>query len=246
MTRMTTRQCTSKCSPTACEPRTPRWQGRPLRGVIFDLDGVLVRTDEHHFRSWSMAAAELGLTVDRVLYDDHLRGLARRTAAELLLARLGHPVDDGRNGSLAARKNQIFQSLIAESPPPVADGAGALLVALRRLDVVIAVGSSSRNARQLLALGGLDCLIDAVVDGNDAPGKPNPRVFLQAAEQLQIPPTGCLVIEDTDIGVEAAQRAEMAVIVVGTGGCSIGTTQFPDLHKLHAALIGNNGRIAGD
>lgn len=213
------------------------WQGRSLRGVIFDLDGVLISTDDHHFQSWSKAAAEWGLTLERTVYDEKLRGFGRQIAAETLLANLGHPRDEVTTEILAARKNAVFQDLVASSPPLAARGAAALLGWLTEHSLKLAVASSSRNARQLLALCGLSSYFDAVVDGNDAPGKPEPQVFLLAAKQLQVATENALIIEDAEVGVEAARRAGMAVVVVGSrlhreGGIH----QFAGLDAIQAAF----------
>ena len=122
-----------------------------IRGVIFDLDGVLVHTDELHFRAWSCIAEELGIPFDRGA-NDRLRGVSRAESLERLLAlkpevRLG----DKEKAALCERKNSLYRASLetltaADIPPAVR----AVLEILRKRKLRLAVGSSSRNARLIL------------------------------------------------------------------------------------------------
>jgi beta-phosphoglucomutase len=186
-----------------------------LRAVIFDLDGVLVQTEDYHFQSWTVLANELNISCERAFYDRHLRGLGRADAIDIILANAGLTLTpEERNHHLDA-KNELFLRLIATNPLPAAPGAEALLTSLRSCGLRIAVGSSSQNARLLLRQMEILEIFDAVVDGNDAPGKPDPAIFLRVAELLEMEPTECIVVEDAEEGVRAAQRAGMPVLTIG-------------------------------
>lgn len=186
-----------------------------LLAVIFDLDGVLVNTDEYHLQSWRKLASQLGLPFDDRTFDTRMRGRARMDALTVFLERSPWPCSPDCQAELAARKDVMFQSIVARRGLTAAPGAPRLLTQLRVRGVKVAVGSSSRNARPILRAIDLDRRVDAVVDGHEAPGKPAPDIFLLAAEKLAVPPSACVVVEDALDGIEAARRAGMAVLAIG-------------------------------
>lgn len=187
-----------------------------IKAVIFDVDGVLVRTDELHFHAWSAIAKAEGIAFDRRT-NDRMRGVSRMESLEILLERAMRPYPDTEKQSLADRKNTQFRASIETlSENDVVPGVKSLIAALRDRDVRIAAASSSRNARTILERLALAPHFDAIVDGNDiTQSKPHPEVFLRAAGLLDVDPAGCVVIEDASAGVEAARRAGMSVIGVG-------------------------------
>lgn len=190
--------------------------GLSVQAVIFDLDGVLVMTEELHYRSWKEVAEAEGIPLDRAIMK-RLRGMGRRKSLEIILERASRPYTEQEKESLATRKNDRYQDLIeALSPADVVSGAVDLLQVLRRRGIPVAVGSSSRNAGLVLEHLGLAASFDAIVDGNDiAASKPDPAIFLRCAELLGVPPEGCIVVEDAEAGIEAARRAGMIAIGIG-------------------------------
>ncbi len=198
-----------------------------IRGVIFDLDGVLVTTDELHYRSWKKLADAEGIPFDREI-NHRLRGIDRMSSLAVLLERSPRIYTEEQKLSLAARKNADFVALLAElSPKDVLPGAMELLTALRESRIGIAVASSSRNARKIIEQAGLTRLLDAIVDGNDVrQSKPHPEVFLLAAKRLALPPEQCLAVEDAAAGIEAARRAGMTVLGVGKVTKTAGATMW--------------------
>lgn len=204
-----------------------------IRGVIFDLDGVLVHTDELHFRAWSCIAEELGIPFDRGA-NDRLRGVSRAESLERLLAlkpevRLG----DKEKAALCERKNSLYRASLetltaADIPPAVR----AVLEILRKRKLRLAVGSSSRNARLILQRTELEQAFDAVTDGTMiTASKPDPEVFLRAAALLGLEPDVCAVVEDAPAGILAAHRAGMYAI--GLGACATGDGIRPDVLLSH-------------
>ena len=190
---------------------------RSYDAVIFDLDGVLVHTDELHFRAWSCIAEELGIPFDRGA-NDRLRGVSRAESLERLLAikpevRLG----DKEKAALCERKNSLYRASLetltaADIPPAVR----AVLEILRKRKLRLAVGSSSRNARLILQRTELEQAFDAVTDGTMiTASKPDPEVFLKAAEMLGIAPEDCLVVEDAVAGAQAGHAGGFRVACVG-------------------------------
>jgi beta-phosphoglucomutase len=187
-----------------------------IRCVIFDLDGVLVHTDRFHEQSWKQVAVEEGIEFDPS-WPARLRGVDRMQSLDIILERAHRPYTMVEKEALAARKNALYLRAIESiTPADLAPGASDLLLALRNQGIRIAIASSSRNAPALLDRLGLRPLIDAVADGNDAaPAKPDPALFLLAAQRAGVPPSRCAVIEDAPAGVLAAKRAGMKVVLVG-------------------------------
>jgi beta-phosphoglucomutase len=190
-----------------------------VKAVIFDLDGVLVTTDEMHYRAWKQLADEHGIPFDRAA-NSRLRGVSRMESLEIILERADQPYTPEQKHQMAARKNDCYRGLLASlTPDDVLPGAREMLAELRSRGILIAVGSSSKNAPTILERVGLTDLIDALVDGNQIhASKPDPEVFLLAAKALGVRPEECVVVEDAAAGIEAARRAGMTVFGIGEPG----------------------------
>ena len=185
-----------------------------IRGVIFDLDGVLTDTSEFHYQAWKQLADAEGIHFDR-LANETLRGLSRRDSLLVLLGE--RRVTEEELQEMMVRKNSYYEKLIHDlNPDDLLPGAIALLNELRTAGVKIAIGSSSKNAKTVVQRLGIADLIDAIADGYSvAQPKPAPDVFLHAAMQLGVEPAQCLVVEDAASGVEAALAAKMWVVGLG-------------------------------
>lgn len=188
----------------------------PIRAVIFDVDGVLVATDEFHFAAWSAIADAEGIPFDRAT-NHALRGVSRMESLEILLKRATRRYTNDEKRRLADRKNALFQQAIMRlTPNDIAPGASELICELNKRRLTCAAASSSRNARRILERLKLDAAFQTILDGNDiARSKPDPEVFLRTAELLGVEPAACLVIEDAPAGIEAAHRAGMRAIGIG-------------------------------
>lgn len=198
-----------------------------IRAVIFDLDGVLVTTDEMHYRGWKQLADEEGIPFDRSR-NDRLRGVSRMESLEIVLELAAKPYSPDEKLEMATRKNGYYRGFLASlTPDDVLPGAREMLVELRSRGILIAIGSSSKNAPMIMERVGLTDLVDAIVDGNHIKAsKPDPEVFLLAAEALGVEPSECVVVEDAAAGVEAARRAGMAVFGIGTPESPIGASNM--------------------
>lgn len=188
-----------------------------LNAVIFDLDGVLVSTDEMHFEAWRKIADELGMT--GFTRGDNLRqrGVGRMESLEIVLERSDKSFSPEQKEEIASRKNGYYVEMLETlSEASVLPGALETLKLLRLRGVPLAVGSASRNARLILERTGLLPYLDALADGYDATrSKPDPQVFLAAAGKLNIKPEACLVVEDADAGIQAGAAAGMKTLGVG-------------------------------
>lgn len=188
-----------------------------LKGIIFDLDGVICFTDEYHYLAWKEMADGLGIYFDRVI-NNRLRGVSRMESLEIILERYeGSPLSQGDKEALAAKKNEIYRGLLGQmSPRDLSEEVKTTLDTLRGRGLKLAIGSSSKNAPFILERIGLAGYFDAVSDGNNIThSKPDPEVFLKAAEMLGIAPEDCLVVEDAVAGAQAGHAGGFRVACVG-------------------------------
>ena len=187
-----------------------------MKAVIFDLDGVLVTTDDCHYLAWKQMADEEGIFFDRQI-NQRLRGVSRMESLDIILEKASKSYTDEQKLALATRKNGYYVALIAQlDQSALLPGALQTVQALRNMGIKTAIGSSSKNAPTILRQVGITQLFDAVADGNQIKNsKPAPDVFLLAAQLLSLPAADCLVVEDADAGVEAALNAGMQVLAVG-------------------------------
>lgn len=186
-----------------------------IKGFIFDLDGVLADTTEYHFLGWKKIADELGIPFTRQ-ENEALRGIPRRESLMLILH--GRKLPEEKIIELMARKNQHYLELIDKiTPQELLPGALALLEEIRAAGLKSALGSASKNAPKVIERLGIANLLDAISDGNSVERqKPAPDLFLHAAEQLELPPSECVVVEDAAAGIEAARAGGFRSIGLGS------------------------------
>ena len=179
-----------------------------IKAVIFDLDGVIVSTDDCHYEAWKKMADEEGIYFDKTI-NNRLRGVSRMESLEIVLERAVKEYSDEEKLQLAERKNGYYKEFITKlTPNDILPGAKENLEELRKNGIKIAIGSSSKNTPVILKQIGLDNYFDAVSDGNNITNsKPDPEVFLKAADMLCIPYSECMIVEDADAGIEAGKRA---------------------------------------
>ncbi len=214
--------------------------GQEVLAVIFDLDGVIISTDEAHYQAWQRLADELGITFDRKI-NEQLRGVSRMESLEIVLRKSPTVYSEAQKQVLATRKNDYYQQLISRlTPADLLPNVMPVLEELKRRRVKIAVGSSSKNTPTIMSRIGLTGFFDAVVDGNDiSHSKPDPEVFVLAARRLGVAPENCLVVEDAEAGIEAALAAGMRVLAVGSAAQSQRsvTLRAPSLAEVSVADI---------
>ena len=186
------------------------------KAVIFDLDGVLVTTDDCHYLAWKKLADEENIYFDRAI-NERLRGISRMESLEIVLEKAEKQYSDEEKKEMAERKNSYYVSLVKEiDQSALIDGAIEFISYVKENSLKTAIGSSSKNTNLILSQTGIDSMFDAIADGNIIiKSNPDPEVFLKAAELLGIEPCDCLVCEDADAGVEAAISAGMDVLAVG-------------------------------
>jgi len=187
------------------------------KAFIFDLDGVIVDTAKYHFLAWRELALQLGFDFTEA-QNEQLKGVSRVRSLEILLAIGNKHLEDDVKSKLLEEKNEQYLSYIAEMDhTEILPGIEDLLYYLKQHGVSFSLGSASKNARLILETLDLIDLFDAIVDGNDvSTAKPDPEVFLIAAEKLKVPAGDCIVIEDAQAGIEAARSAGMTSIGIGS------------------------------
>jgi beta-phosphoglucomutase family hydrolase len=185
-----------------------------LRAVIFDWDGVVVDSSAHHERSWEILAAKRGLP----LPPDHFkRGFGKKN--NVIIPDLGWATAPAEVDALAHEKEELYRDLIRQHGIEPLPGIRHLFAALRQAAIPCAIGSSTERANLDLLLDLMDLrkFFSVIVSGEEVThGKPDPSIFLLAAERLGAAPADCVVIEDALVGIEAARRAGIPVLAVAT------------------------------
>lgn len=198
-------------------PCRRHWDDPQMEAVIFDLDGVLVKTDHFHYRAWKALADELGLAFDEKV-NHQLRGVSRQESLRIIYRHNdAEEPDEGTFIAQCTRKNEQYKSLIEQmTADDVLPGAVQLLTELRDAGVKIALASASRNAAKVLERTGLGAYFDAISDGTCVTkSKPSPQGFTVAAQRCGVLPWNCVGVEDAAAGVEAIARAGMVSVGIG-------------------------------
>lgn len=188
-----------------------------IQACLFDLDGVLVDTAVYHYQAWKRLAGELGFDFTEK-DNEQLKGISRMASLDILLKIGGLQPSETEKQELADRKNRYYLDFILRmDESAVLPGALDFLAACRENGIKTALGSASKNAMTILQRTGLIPYFDAIIDGNRvSKAKPDPEVFLTGARDLGVEPSACLVFEDAEAGVEAAKRAGMRCIGIGS------------------------------
>jgi beta-phosphoglucomutase len=202
------------------------------QAALFDMDGVLIDSYRAHFESWRRTADERG----RVYTEEQFAAGFGRTSREVIAeqwesAGQGERLSDEQIARIDERKEALFREIIAADFPAM-PGAVELIAVLVEAGFRVAVGSSGPRENVQLAIErlGIGKLLSAVITGHDVKhGKPDPQVFLLAAERCGTAPNRCVVIEDAPVGIEAARRGGMHVIGLASTGRTVAQLQAADL-----------------
>ena len=188
------------------------------KAVIFDLDGVICSTDEYHYKAWKKLADKMNISFDRKV-NERLRGVSRMESLEIILKNYhGNMLSREEKDKLTEEKNQIYrESLSNMSEKDLSSEVKETLELLHNMGLELAIGSSSKNTKYILKQIGLESFFDAISDGtNIKKSKPDPEVFLKAAEFIHENPENCLVVEDAEAGIDAAIAGHFDSAGIGT------------------------------
>lgn len=193
--------------------------GAGMRGIVFDLDGVLTDTAEYHYQAWKALGEKIGIPFDRA-FNENLKGISRMDSLERILE-LGHKENDYTQAEkevLASDKNEHYKELILEiTPKDLLPGIKAFIEAAKARGLRLALASASKNGPVILERLGMTDYFEAVVDPSTLEhGKPDPEIFTKGAELLGLPAEECVGIEDAQAGIAAINAAGMFSVGVGS------------------------------
>jgi beta-phosphoglucomutase len=186
------------------------------KAFIFDLDGVIVDTAKYHFLAWQKLASELGIEFTNE-HNEGLKGVSRVRSLDIILE-LGNKQasQEDKNQWLVQKNEEYLSYLVDMDESEILPGVLKVLEYLKNKGQFIALGSASKNARPILEKTNILPFFDAIVDGNDVSNaKPDPEVFLRAAQLVGVSNENAIVFEDSVAGIQAANIANMISIGIG-------------------------------
>ncbi len=187
-----------------------------MNAVIFDLDGVICSTDKYHYIAWKRLADKYNVYFDEDI-NNTLRGVSRADSLEIILKHTDETYSDQKKQEMLVEKNDTYKELLTEvCPKDILPYVKETLNELKNRHFKLAIGSSSKNAKYILKQLGLENYFDAISDGNNIKrSKPDPEVFLKAADMLSESPDKCIVVEDAMAGIEAAVAGGFTSVGIG-------------------------------
>jgi len=188
-----------------------------IKGFIFDLDGVLVDTVNYHFASWEKLAQQLDFTLDPSIKES-LKGISRMESLKIVLSQSGLSATQAEMEKYCALKNDWYlESLNNMGDNVILDGIKPFIQKSQKAGIKLTVGSSSKNAASILQKTSLKNSFIKIVDGNDVKkSKPDPEVFFIAAAAMNLKPEECIVFEDSQKGLEAAETGKFRRLGIGS------------------------------
>ncbi|EAF2763147.1 beta-phosphoglucomutase [Listeria monocytogenes] len=191
-----------------------------LKGVVFDLDGVITDTAHYHYLAWKKTAESIGIEFDEA-FNENLKGVSRIDSLLLILRKDGRENDftEEQIEALAADKNEFYVSLLQEiTPADVLPGIKELIVELKKQNLKCAIASVSKNARTVLSALEMEQEFDYIVDAAKiTKSKPDPEIFVEACRGLGLETSEVVGIEDAQAGIEAINAAGIVSVGVGSG-----------------------------
>lgn len=185
--------------------------------VIFDLDGVITDTAAFHYAAWKKLADELGIYFDKVI-NESLKGVDRMASLEIVLKKSARQYTKEERLQLANKKNDYYKQMVEQmTPNDILPGVKTLLEELRTQSIKIALASASKNAFTVIDKLGLQHYLDYLVDaGKINHSKPDPEIFITAANGLSASCDKCIGVEDAKAGIKAIKAAGMFAVGIGS------------------------------
>lgn len=212
-----------------------------LKACIFDLDGVLVDTAKYHFLSWKELSDSLNINFT-IEDNERLKGVSRMDSLDIILELGNLNIDSDTKNKLAYKKNSMYcEFLKTMTESDLLPGAKSLLLDLKKHNIVLALGSASKNALTILNKLNITDLFDVIIDGNRVTKtKPDPEVFTLSADILKINYEDCIVFEDSIAGINAAKKANMKTIGIGSfKNLALADSIYADLTSLNYEILNN-------
>ncbi|MAC62325.1 MAG: beta-phosphoglucomutase [Flavobacteriaceae bacterium] len=185
--------------------------------ALFDLDGVIVDTTNYHFLAWRKIASNFGFELSKE-NNEKLKGVSRTKCLNIILELSNFDLNENSFNYYLKKKNEIYLDYIKNiNSENILPGILKTLNYLKEKNIMIGIGSASKNARFIIEKLKIVPFFDVIVDGNQiVNSKPDPEVFLKGSKALGVLPENCVVFEDSDSGIQAAKAAKMTAIAIGT------------------------------
>ena len=185
--------------------------------ALFDLDGVIVDTANYHFLAWKKIASNFGFELSKE-NNEKLKGVSRTKCLNIILELSNFDLNENSFNYYLKKKNEIYLDYIKNiNSENILPGILKTLNYLKEKNIMIGIGSASKNARFIIEKLKIVPFFDVIVDGNQiVNSKPDPEVFLKGSKALGVLPENCVVFEDSDSGIQAAKAAKMTAIAIGT------------------------------
>ena len=185
--------------------------------ALFDLDGVIVDTANYHFLAWKKIASNFGFELSKE-NNEKLKGVSRTKCLNIILELSNFDLNENSFNYYLKKKNEIYLDYIKNiNSENILPGILKTLNYLKEKNIMIGIGSASKNARFIIEKLKIGPFFDVIVDGNQiVNSKPDPEVFLKGSKALGVLPENCVVFEDSDSGIQAAKAAKMTAIAIGT------------------------------
>jgi beta-phosphoglucomutase len=189
-----------------------------MKGVLFDLDGVIADTAVYHFRAWRKLIKD---HFNRNLPDElerQTKGVSRNDSLTAILNYLDIKISDADFQKLTDEKNKIFRKLLASlTPQNILPGISDLITEFKQHDIKLSLASASLNGPYILEKLQLNSAFDAIADPSKViSGKPAPDIFLAAASAINVEPKDCIGIEDSIVGIKAINSAGALSVGIGS------------------------------
>lgn len=189
------------------------------KAFIFDLDGVITDTAKYHYVAWKALGEKLGITIDEV-FNEELKGISRLDSLELILNHGGQGANFtlAEKEALAVTKNQAYVELLVDlSPADLLPGVADFLATAQEAQIPCGIASASKNAPMILEKLGVADYFQIIVDpASLSQGKPDPEIFLKAADALNVSPAEAVGFEDAQAGVDALKAAGIYAVGIET------------------------------
>jgi beta-phosphoglucomutase len=187
-----------------------------IKACIFDLDGVIVDTAKYHYLAWKRLAEELNINFNEK-DNERLKGVSRMKSLDIILEIGNITLKESEKLEFADKKNKWYREYILKMEEnEILPGVKTFLNQLKQNNLKIAIGSASKNALTILQRLNLIDIFDSIIDGNKvSKAKPDPEVFIKAAQEMHVKPEECVVFEDSIAGIQAAKIGQMKTIGVG-------------------------------
>lgn len=184
-----------------------------IKGIIFDLDGVIISTDKYHYEAWKAIADKEGIYFDEEI-NNRLRGVSRMASLEIILEKANKIYTDEEKQALAEEKNNIYRSLLSNlSPKDLPKDVKQAIKKLYEDGYHLAIASSSKNTKYILERLDITNAFDIIIDGSMiVNSKPDPEVFLLAQKGLGYTSRECIVVEDAKAGIDAAKAGNFLAV----------------------------------